>query len=240
MLASRSMSFSIKTISHRAIHRKFTSPPHKITGLATIPQREAKPKPLALTPEQLAASNANLAAIRNGVKKAAAGEKLEVTPEPEPETPENLGVKQPPEELPIADARPHLTQAEIRALTQPETDDTWSEAVKGMLLALGAVVAFIWLAAVGIGGNTRSLHSWYSGGAEGIAMVNHQAGLIRAIVLFALSAILIACSGCSEQPSIYGAASDTARGGCQAQGAVAMTHFSHGGWTSDCSEAFPE
>ncbi len=117
------------------------------------PQREAKPKPLALTPEQLAASNANLAAIRDGVKKAAAGEKLEVTPEPEPETPEDLGVKQPPEELPNADARPHLTQAEIRALIQPkDNEEDWFEAVEAVCEKIGVFGACRWFFRVAGGG----------------------------------------------------------------------------------------
>jgi len=54
---------------------------------------------------------------------------------------------------------------------------------------------------------------------------------------FILLLALIACSG---QTSVYGDYNDTMRGTCSAQGAQPVTHYSHGGWTSDCSEALPE
>jgi hypothetical protein len=66
---------------------------------------------------------------------------------------------------------------------------------------------------------------------------HQQAGLIRAVFAMLALALLIACSGCAEQPSIYGVDQDTVRGTCSAQGAVPVTHYSHGGWTTDCSEA---
>jgi hypothetical protein len=62
-----------------------------------------------------------------------------------------------------------------------------------------------------------------------------------ATILAALALVmLVACTGCAEQPSDYGAANDAARSTCQAQGAVPVTHYSHGGWTTDCSESLPE
>ena len=54
-----------------------TDHPQRSTGI------EEKPQKLALTPKQIAASNATLAAIRDSMKTAVAGEKLEVTPEPD-------------------------------------------------------------------------------------------------------------------------------------------------------------
>jgi hypothetical protein len=75
---------------------------------------------------------------------------------------------------------------------------------------------------------------------DGEPVSYHKSSAFNAIAFFALLAILIAFSGCAEQPSVYGADQDTARGTCDAKGAVPVTHFSHGGWTSDCSEALSE
>jgi len=97
-----------------------------------------KPKPLSLTPEQLAASKANLEAIRDGVKKAAAGEKLEVTPEPDspsdgtrPEPPEYIRVEPEP-----------LTEAEIKALTNDDED--WFEQVEYVCEKIGIFGCLRW------------------------------------------------------------------------------------------------
>jgi hypothetical protein len=63
---------------------------HRTGEVTDHPQRENKPKPIpTLDPATIAASNATLAAIRDGVKKAAAGEKMEVTPEPDQQPPDN-------------------------------------------------------------------------------------------------------------------------------------------------------
>jgi hypothetical protein len=63
-------------------------------------------------------------------------------------------------------------------------------------------------------------------------MTIHQVGAIRAIVLLALAAMLIACSGCSSSP--YGAAADTERGVCASEGQQATTSYSHGGYVTRC------
>jgi hypothetical protein len=110
-----------------------TDDPQRFTGI--------EPKPLGLTPEQLAASKANLEAIRDGVKKAAAGEKLEVTPEPDEQ----------PDEQQTKLAEPVLTQAEIQALTKPN-DESWFEAIDAVCEKIGIYGACRWfLGAVGAG-----------------------------------------------------------------------------------------
>jgi hypothetical protein len=98
---------------------------HRTGEVTDHPQREEKPK-LALTPEQIAASNATLAAIRDGVTKAAAGENLEVTPEPDEQ----------PAEQQTKLAEPVLTQAEIFALTKP-SDESWFEAIDAVCEKIG-------------------------------------------------------------------------------------------------------
>jgi hypothetical protein len=49
-------------------------------------------------------------------------------------------------------------------------------------------------------------------------MTNHQAETIRAVILFAIAAMLIACTGCTEQPNEYGSNTDTERGVCASEG----------------------
>jgi hypothetical protein len=113
---------------------------HRTGEVTDHPQREEKPK-LALTPEQIAASNATLAAIRDGVTKAAAGENLEVTPEPD-EQPAGQQTKLP---------EPVLTQGEIQALTKPN-DESWFEAIDAVCEKIGIYGACRWfLGAVGAG-----------------------------------------------------------------------------------------
>lgn len=124
---------------------------HRTGEVTDHPQRstrsEEKPQKLALTPEQLAASKANLEAIRDGVNKAVAGEKLEVTPGPDgpsedthPEPPEYTRVEPAP-----------LTQAEIKALTKPD-DESWFEAIDAVCEKIGVYGACRWfLGAVGAG-----------------------------------------------------------------------------------------
>jgi hypothetical protein len=128
---------------------------HRTGEVTDHPQREEKPK-LALTPEQIAASNATLAAIRDGVTKAAAGENLEVTPEPDEQ----------PAEQQTKLAEPVLTQAEIFALTKP-SDESWFEAIDAVCEKIGIYGACHWfLGAVGAG----------AGGAKVVWAVNKILG----------------------------------------------------------------
>ena len=135
-----------------------TDHPQRSTGI------EEKPQKLALTPEQIAASNATLAAIRDSMKKAVAGEKLEVTPEPD--SPPEDTRPQLQKEIPSADARPVLTQAEIKALTKPD-DESWFEAIDAVCEKIGIYGACRWfLGAVGAG----------AGGATAVWAVNKMLG----------------------------------------------------------------
>jgi hypothetical protein len=72
--------------------------------------------------------------------------------------------------------------------------------------------------------------------------MNRDLSRIITIGIGITALLIVAASeaGCSEQPSPYGAANDTARGTCEAQWAVPVTHYSHRGWTSDCAESLPE
>jgi hypothetical protein len=64
-------------------------------------------------------------------------------------------------------------------------------------------------------------------------MTIHKVGAIRAIVLLALAAMLIACSGCSSS-SGYGDVADTERGVCASEGQPANSSLSHGGYVTRC------
>jgi hypothetical protein len=69
---------------------------------------------------------------------------------------------------------------------------------------------------------------------------HHLAGTLRAIAIMALLAAIIACTGCSDQVSTYGAYNDSVRGTCDATGGIPHTTLNRHGWSSDCSEALPE
>ncbi len=107
-----------------------------------------KPKAMALTPEQIAASNANLAAIRDGVMKAAAGQKPDVTPDPEEE----------PADFVTADQQQVWNETSIikagepiKAPTQPKRQP-WSQKFADFVILCGWVVLFLIIVDVGIVG----------------------------------------------------------------------------------------
>jgi hypothetical protein len=140
-----------------------TDHPQRSTGI------EEKPQKLALTPKQIAASNATLAAIRDSMKTAVAGEKLEVTPEPDEIPILRSGPAAAKPEIPVDDepkSQPILTQAEIQALTKPD-DESWFEAIDAVCEKIGIYGACRWfLGAVGAG----------AGGATVVWAVNKMLG----------------------------------------------------------------
>ena len=115
---------------------------------SSSPTIDDKSKP-TFDPFAIAATNATLAAIRDGVKNAMNGEKLEVTPEPDGPTDDNHP------EPPIDDLKPVLTQAEIQALTRPneqQMEEGWFEAIDAVCEKIGIYGACRWfLGAVGAG-----------------------------------------------------------------------------------------
>jgi hypothetical protein len=60
---------------------------------------------------------------------------------------------------------------------------------------------------------------------------HHQAGLIRAAVLFLAVAAVISCS---RDATIYGDHNDTERSVCSAEGRPMTTSLSHGGYVTRC------
>jgi hypothetical protein len=154
-----------RTSDHRTLKE---SNPQGRAGAAeakpsSSPTIDDKSKP-TFDPFAIAATNATLAAIRDGVKNAMNGEKIEVTPEPDG----------PPDdthpEPPIADAKPVLTQAEIQALTRPneqQMEEGWFEAIDAVCEKIGIYGACRWfLGAVGAG----------AGGATVVWAVNKMMG----------------------------------------------------------------
>ena len=65
-------------------------------------------------------------------------------------------------------------------------------------------------------------------------MTHHRVGAIRAVILFAIAALLIACTGCTEQSDEYGSNTDSERGVCASEGQQATTSLSHGGYVTRC------
>jgi len=68
----------------------------------------------------------------------------------------------------------------------------------------------------------------------------YKSRVITIIVGMAALVLIAACSGCSDQPSIYGAANDTKISTCDAQGLPHRKTYSYGGWVADCAEPLPE